>query len=222
MILILGACKGGGALLVDWDKSYVSGTDEIKKLVLLDPTVAYVEGDMSSTYIEEKARQKLRYIDLIKSAANRNSLQLDVMYTEDLTDKDNIWFNTLAALESHLGLMNAYQNVNIEKVRKSGYSRPPSRYAESLPILDPKYAELSDRLGTPYVGNSICLIINKSPERLDKGRAILFNLIVNVETGKTIFREIRLLPGFPTDDRLTGVLYDSFNILTHPKRLNSL
>jgi hypothetical protein len=98
----------------------------------------------------------------------------------------------------------------------------PSRYAEALPILDAKYAALTKTLGTPYVASSICVVGNKDATRLDKGRRLLLHIVVNINTGKTVFREVREMSGFPNDTRLKGAIYDSFNILKHPKAPRSL
>jgi hypothetical protein len=221
-IFIASGCRGGGFVLVEWDKSHLVSANSIDKLVILDPEFIYLNEEESSIFIEERERNKLRYSDILSGMGRIADLETEVVVSEKLTDKDVIWFNTLASLKRHLFRVNFVQSSNQIANKKTGYGRVPTRYSKALPILDPKYAMLSKELGTSFVASSICVVANKRIDNLEKGRTLLLHIVVNIETGKTVFREVRELTGFPTDTRLKGAIYDSFNILANPKSPNNL
>lgn len=214
---LMTACRGGGFLLTEWDRSHAISESKIEKLVILDPQFAYVTGEESSDFMEASEFEEIRYMDLLNKAAAQSDLELEIIYPDALNKDDTRWYSSLSQLRRHLITMNIIQKTRTQTSKRGGYGSAPADYEEALPLLDPEYAELSKTLGTPYVAATRCIVLNKSERNLKKGRTLIWMMVVNVSTGKTVYREIRELTGFPTENRMIGVLYDSFNILTNPK-----
>ena len=109
---------------------------------------------------------------------------------------------------------------------------------KQTPILSSAYSYLSDKYGTPYFSlhGTITVIEKKSmiglvyffiPFTIPYGIVYMSNpnahtyyyhVVVNVETGEMLYREVRYLKRKAVNSVLDGMVYDSFRILKKARK----
>lgn len=218
IFILLTGCNG--SLYIQRSLNHIAQEKPIARIACLDPAFIYANGSESSAFIESTRMHKDRFIEHLQTAAGQNEIELKIIDTEAISERDVDYFNTLAPLRRHLMVMNFLQRPIGNPDNKSKSSLEPNgHYVERMPIIDPEFAHISERLGTPFVASQVLVIDNKKGKKPRKGEATFLNIIVNVETGETVFREIREIRGFPGNTRLSAILYDSFRTLNYTRKL---
>ncbi|MFK7969961.1 MAG: hypothetical protein AB8F95_06315 [Bacteroidia bacterium] len=226
LIFILAAillCTGcAGSVYIQRSVNHLKQGDPITRIACLDPGFYYANGVSNSAFIQASREHKERFIQHLETAAGSNEIKLDIIDTETITERDLEYFNTLAPLRQHMILMNFLQRpVGQVNVKQRKFHEPNSDYVEQLPVIDAEFAHISESLGTPFVGAQMIIIDNRRGKKPRKGHATFLNIVVNVETGETVFREIREIQGFPGNTRLASILYDSFRSLNNNPNYNT-
>lgn len=215
--VLLTGCSG--SLYIQRSLNHIEQAKPIMRIACLDPTFMYANGSETSAFIESIQSNKSRFIEYLQHAATQNEIELKIIDTEEISERDVEYFNTLAPLRRHLMAMNFLQRPIGNPDNKSNTNLEPNgHYVSRLPIIDPEFAHISERLGTPFVASQILLVENRKGKKPRKGESMFLNIIVNVETGETVFREIREVRGFPGDTRLSAILYDSFRTLNYTRK----
>lgn len=215
LVISMCACTGRHQfLVVETESSFKKHKKEFRKAIAIDPDIIWIEKvkDAESQLLQKEDREELIHALLEKNAALAG-IDLQVISPLNLKADQVSYFNELLPLKEQILQSNFLQETST----KSKFRLfKPSYYKNSFkiaPILDSEYSWLAEEYGTPYFLFQ-GLIVRKEKVILQPNwRNLFFAIMVNVERGEIVYREIRGFETPPQSTHLNGIFYDSFNII---------
>lgn len=215
LLLILPSCLGFDQYVsVQTESSFKRHKDEFTKAVSIDPDIIWIQKvkDQESQLLQREDRETLIH-SLLQKNAKRAGIDLAVISSQNLKPDQVSYFNDLLPLKEQILQSNFLQETSLK--RKSGKINPSIYRSifETPPIIDSEYSWLAEEYGTPYFLFQ-GLIVSKKYQLLSSNwKNLYFTLIVNVERGEIVYREVRAFTTKPAPNHLNGIFYDSFNII---------
>lgn len=210
----------------------------ITKMVSIDPNfmVVDVRKTAESAYLRSDQFEDNLNELLIKNA-DRFNINMKLIDSDQLGSNSLHYFNDLMPLRQQVMHANFTQSIPYDEKasgnRGNGNAfKVDVNYFEQPPLISSAYSHLSEDFGTPFFAvhgvysqieahsiRDYILLFVLPPlgvvELLRQSSTTYFyNIVVNVETGETIYREIREADSRAGKDNLDAMIYDSFKILT--------
>ena len=211
---------------------------EITKMVSIDPNfmVVDVRKSAESAYLRSDQFEDNLNVLLIKNA-DRFDIDMKLIDSDKLGINNLNYFNDLMPLRQQVMHANFTQAVPYDEKASKGRGdgsafKVAINYFEQPPLISSSYSHLSEDFGTPFFAvhgvysqieahgiRDYVLLFILPPlgivELLRQSSTTYFyHIVVNVETGETIYREIREADSRAGKDNLDAMIYDSFKILT--------
>jgi hypothetical protein len=210
----------------------------IKKMVSIDPNfmVVDVRKSAESAYLRSDQFEDNLNELLIKNAARFN-IDMKLIDSDKLGSNSLHYFNDLMPLRQQVMHANFTQTIPYDEKASQGKGNGNAfkvdvNYFEQAPLINSAYSHLSATFGTPYFAvhgvysqieahgiRDYVLLFVLPPLGIvelirQSSTTYFYSIVINVETGETIYREIREADSRAGKDNLDAMIYDSFSILT--------
>ena len=207
-------CATKGMLQVESIPSQERSKDPIEKILLIDPDVVSLENvkDREDMILKTEVRQQ-EFMTLLEENAEKAKIDLEIVSQENLTPTQVSYFNDLQPLKETIWQANFLQEANTKRKIGSYFSSYSKRTFTKQIVLDSEHSWLAEEYGTPYF--LLSGIIYDKEWRLFRSNwnNFLFCILVDVERGEVIYREIRKFELAPNRTHLNSVLFDAFHLM---------
>lgn len=235
------ACLHNGDVSIQKSISHDEKALKINKIVTIDPL--YIVSDLrkteGNTYLESDLKEKELNKTLL-SNAKKCKIDLIVEDVDALESADIDYFNQLLPLKNQLFNANFTQEADINsdwnvKKGRATWFLPDVEYWKNPPQIGSDFSTLSKKYDTPYFAlHGVFNIVY--PPKVRWGQIIFvfplgvynsfrprresfyFTIVVDVETGETIYREYRSFRQKINNSTLNAILYDSFSVLKKSRK----
>lgn len=216
------SCKSG-KMAVERDKKFAIKPD-LTKLIVINPMVYMPKYQLQA---DNKVQQFLR--NKLPELGTKQGIEIAVVSETSVETGDVEYFNSIKKLEAEILKANFIQSPYFSQEKNL------PRFEETIIVpagqITPTFAYLADKYNTKYFSMMGFLSYKDLgwPEtRVAKAllypfyayghgrsgyRSMFYNIVVDVENGKIVYREIRLLKYRPEKDIIKEVLNDSYRRL---------
>lgn len=215
--VLFSSCTGPNQFLsVQIEPSFKNHKDEFKKAVAIAPNIIWIEKvkDAEGQLLLKEEREELIH-RLLEKNAQRAGIDLSVISPLNLEATQVSYFNELLPLKEQILQSNFLQETS-SRAKFNMFIFQPSYYQgtfTTVPILDSEYSWLSEEYETPYFIFQGLIVKKKYRFLKSNWRNLYFAVIVDVEKGEIVYREVRGFKDRPSKTHLNGIFYDSFNII---------
>lgn len=225
--------RKNGSMIVERNATFVRG-DRIQKIVTIDPSLLHLNTRKSreDIYLKSDVRES-KFNERLRANATKAKIELEVIDRDELGSSNVDYFNNILPLKRQILSANFLQEVESNKQKRSRTtfftlrSAPVTRSFEVNPVFDPAYGKLSDTYGTPYFAiHGLINVIERyrNPNfllalfppawvlvaLLPRSQFIYYSVLVDIESGEVLYREVREVKGPSNTTNLDAVLFDSF------------
>lgn len=224
---ILISCAGSGELIVEKHNSVQK--NQVKKMVVIEPDYSLVKlaKRANRKYLKNSSKEK-QFGELLKKNGERNKINVVLKDANSLGAAETDYFNYLIPLKREILAANFRQKAEYGETKAQTAFKEGYLELTESPVFSSKFSHLSEKYGTPYFSVQGVLSVIK-PHKLKanlfiipqavnalinpKVESLFYNIVVNVNSGEVVYREARVFNTLATDDDLSLIIYDSFQIL---------
>lgn len=199
-LLVSGGCRN--ALLIEQSENSLENKSETLKIVNIDPRFFYEDESKNVNLRRTKAITDHIRKDVARFS-RRNGIDLILYNPKDNPDPAN--YHSLLALKQNLLAANSIERTAMEFRTALTENQIKKKVFVYAPKVLPEFDALATTFGTPYFSY---LGIYSADKELK-----LYHLVVNVESGETIYREKKLVRSRVNAGKIDQMIYDSFAML---------
>lgn len=207
-------------LYIEKSPDHAQQTRDIRKIVSIDPLYVFANTNKSiDKYYLRSDEKEQQLIAILRKNAALLKLDLEIVDKESIDSNNLNYFNYLVPLRDQVLLANDLNNLTLNRSKHQlnmfkGKLGSPDVYAfYNTPIIGSEYSFLSKVYGTPYFAMHGIFSIKRQ-----KLVTYYYTVVINVESTEIIYREVRITRRKPNLTQLSGIIYDSLNILTKNKQ----
>lgn len=201
-LLFFGSCTSR-YILIEKSESLAKNKDSNPKIICIDSQFRIYDNDDNfkaeeSTELDAFLKKELAY------SAKQTKLNLEVL---DLNSKSNAaYYETLLRLKRELIMANNYQDTPLNFTNRPSSNSIKKNKFIYPPLIDHSFNNLAAQFGTPYFSH---IGIYKKD-----GKLILYQLVANVNTTETIYRELKVVSASKAKKGIMAqLIYDSIAML---------
>lgn len=200
LLLFLFSCSSN-FIIIERSENFAKAK-KVDKIICIDPQVRVISdnGKLDLDKIE-KLNKKLK--NEIKRSARKNNINLEM---QTLSENSNAkYYHDLLTLKRDLLQANNYQNTPLNSTYRFQSNSVNRKVFVYPPLISHDFVNYSRKFGTPYF-SYIGLYQNK-------GKVMLYHLVVNTETAETVYRELKSIGSNINSTIMAQAIYDSFAML---------
>lgn len=223
--VLMSAC--GGYIKIEKSENFIKNKKAIAKneIYFFPPETRSIRAvNAFETNYDRSAKLKELHRKHLLSAAQKNGIKAVYLDQKTGAESPEAYINIVLKLKNRILSANNLQDHPLNNTGRSMSTVVQGVFVVP-PTIGPEYASLSKVLGTPYVGISGIIDVYAKPvdrevskkvraASLDWGKYFyVYHIIVNIESGEIIYREIKQMPHKANSALISSALYDSFYYL---------